>query len=249
MTETTTLVPPATHIVVVEDDPAVSELLREALQLEGFGVTTASNGRELKAILASQPVHLITLDLGLPDEDGIELAREIYAHHDTPIIIVTGKSNKVSRIVGLEIGADDYIVKPFDLDELVARVRAVLRRARRNSATQSPSKAPEGLVMFDRWRYDISGRRLQDPNGEYVDLTSSELELLTIFVRSPRTVLARAAIAEELRGDEAEATAERSIDVLVGRLRRKLERHAEGQEIIKTVRGEGYIFSAEVQSL
>jgi DNA-binding response OmpR family regulator len=236
----------ATHVAIVEDDETVLDVLRIAFEDAGFRVSLARNGAELKAIIAAGAVHLISLDLGLPNEDGIDLARDICARHDIPLIIVTGRTKKISKIVGLEVGADDYIVKPFDLDELIARARAILRRSRRAvPAIPDCANAGAACVTFDRWRYDIRGYRLWTPASEVVELTSSELDLLTIFVRHPRTPLSRARIAEKLRGS-ADAAAERSIDVLVGRLRRKLERYAEGQELIRTVRGEGYLFASEV---
>ena len=241
-----------TQILIVEDDLVVSGLMRDAFEREGFAVFEARNGGELRRHLSEQPISLVTLDLGLPNEDGLELARQIRATSDVPIIIVTGKARKISTIVGLEVGADDYVVKPFDLDELIARIRAILRRTRRMVSpsppdTLSASTSPAvSVVVFDGWRFDMAGHRLWAPKGEAVDLTSAETELLKIFMRQPRTALTRTAIAEALRG-EGDKSSERSIDVLVGRLRRKLEKHAEGSDIIKTLRGEGYLLAAEVQ--
>ena len=242
-----------TQILIVEDDLVVSGLMRDAFEREGFVVSEVRNGRELHERLSQQPISLVTLDLGLPNEDGLELARQIRATSDVPIIIVTGKSRKISTVVGLEVGADDYVVKPFDLDELIARIRAILRRSRRTASPSQPeaptvkASPPASVVVFDGWRFDMAGHRLWAPMGEAVDLTSAETELLKIFMRQPRTALTRAAIAEALRG-EGDTSSERSIDVLVGRLRRKLEKHAKGTDIIKTLRGEGYLLAAEVQS-
>jgi two-component system, OmpR family, response regulator len=240
---------PLRRIVIVEDDAVISDLMREAFEGAGFVVSEVTSGFELKAQLAKRDVSLVTLDLGLPGEDGIDLAREIRAAYDVPIIIVTGRAKPVNRIVGLEVGADDYLVKPFDLDELVARARAVLRRSRRMSFDAAHHAPPalvasvnEDIVMFDNWRFDIAGHRLWRPSGDLVNLTSAEFELLAIFVRSPRTPLTRAEIAFQLNGDDDTST-ERSIDVIVGRLRRKLEQHSEGVEFIKTLRGAGYLFS------
>lgn len=237
----------AAHIVVVEDDVAVADILREALVEATFRVSVARDGAALKAILATDSVQLITLDLGLPDQDGIDLAREIASQSEVPIMIVSGKGKKLSKIIGLEVGADDYIVKPFDLDELIARVRALLRRTRRSTGV-APVAAVTGetdTVTFEGWRYDIAGHRLSTPGGEVVDLTSSELDLLSILVRFPRTALSRTEIARHLRSEST--AAERSIDVLVGRLRRKLAKYDTGEELIKTIRGEGYLFSPEIR--
>jgi DNA-binding response OmpR family regulator len=239
-----------TRILIVEDDPVLAELLKETFQDSGFAVSIARNGDELRNRLASETIGLITLDLGLPGEDGLELAREIRAGNDVPIIIISGKSKKISRIVGLEVGADDYVVKPFDQDEIVARVRAVLRRTRRAAAPahlpESNHGAPGNVVEFERWRFDYAGHRLWSPSGDVVDLTAGEIELLAVFVRFPRTPLTRADIASHLRGD-SDSASERSIDVIVGRLRRKLEKCDDRVELIKTLRGAGYLFCPEVQ--
>ena len=234
------------HIVIVEDDLVIAGLMQDAMEAEGFRVSIVGGGAELRSLLATDTISLITLDLGLPAEDGIDLAREICSRFDIPLIIVSGKSKTVTKVVGLEVGADDYIVKPFELEELIARVRAILRRARRGSGGAAPVaiSGDATAYSFEGWLHDIKGYRLRAPDGRTVDLTSSELDLLTVFVRNARTTLTREMIALALKGvEDKDPAAERSIDVLVGRLRRKLEKYRGGSDLIRTVRGEGYLFS------
>lgn len=244
-----------THILIVEDDVVTSNLLEVAFRESGFIASVARNGGELRKQLACEQVDLITLDLGLPDDDGIELAKEIRAQNDVPIIIISGRTKKIAKIIGLEVGADDYVVKPFDLDELVARVRALLRRSRKPAVAPAvgghntpAGQSPGDAIEFERWRFDHVGHRLWTPAGKLVALTAGEIELLAIFVRHPRTPLSRAVIATQLRGEDDTAS-RRSIDVLVGRLRRKLEKSDNSVELIKTLRGEGYLFCPEVRRI
>src|SRR6516162_3125778 len=175
------------HILVVDDDPKVRTLLRRCFEGEGFAVSDAKDGAELRACLERQPVELITLDLGLGKENGLDLAREIRKRHDVPIIMLTGKGDAIDRVVGLEIGADDYLAKPFELRELVARVRAVLRRT-----TAKAQPAPSGhSYAFEGWVFDIDRRRLTRDNGADQELTTSEFNLLDVFVKRPQRVLSR----------------------------------------------------------
>ena len=251
-TSTSPIKPPTSRIAIVEDEPVISEQIREALVAAGFDAVELRSGQELKALLGRAPVNLVLLDLGLPGEDGFGIVRELHARYDVPIMIVTAATRQVERIMGFAAGADDYVVKPVDLDELVARVRAVLRRANRaesaggrRTAAAPAVGAASGMITFEGWRFDIAGHRLRAPSGELVDLTAAECDLLAVFVGSPRIALSRAEIARQLRGEDDKA-AERSIDVIVGRLRRKLESHAGGIELIKTLRGSGYLFCVEV---
>ena len=241
---------PATRIAIVEDDTVISDQMREAFEEAGFAVSEVRSGDELKVLLAGGGVHMVTLDLdlGQGNDDGIDLARDIRRNSDVPFIVVTGSRKKLHRIVSLELGADDVIAKPFDLDELIARVRAILRRVRRAASTIEPREAAPtgGVVRFEGWRFDVAGHRVWAPSGKPVALTGAESTLLAILVGSARVRLARQEIRSKLRGADDTAD-ERAIDVIIGRLRRKLEPHAEGIELIKTLRGEGYLFCVEVQ--
>jgi two-component system, OmpR family, response regulator len=230
----------AAHILVVDDDPKVRTLLRRCFEGEGFIVSDAKDAAELRACLERHAVDLITLDLGLGQENGLDLAREIRRQRDVPIIMLTGKGDAIDRVVGLELGADDYLVKPFELRELVARVRAVLRRS---TAEKAPPSAE--CYAFEGWVFDVDRRSLKREGGKDQELTTSEYDLLVAFVRRPHRVLSRDDIMDLLRGHDW-SPLDRSIDNLVARLRKKIEQDPERPRLIKTVRGVGYTFSASV---
>src|SRR5215475_5568187 len=177
----------AAHLLVVDDDPKVRTLLRRCFEGEGFMVSAAKDGAELRACLERHAVDLITLDLTLGQENGLDLAREIRRQQNIPIIMLTGKGDAIDRVVGLELGADDYLVKPFELRELVARVRAVLRRA----AAPEPATATGQRFGFEGWILDLSRRSLKRESGPEQDLTTSEFNLLEAFVKRPHRVLSR----------------------------------------------------------
>jgi two-component system, OmpR family, response regulator len=238
-----------TQILVVDDEPEIRALLRKCFEREGFQVAEARDGAELRARLESRPASLITLDLTLGGEDGLVLAREIRARCNVPIIMITGKGDTIDRVVGLELGADDYITKPFQLREVVARVRAVLRRY--NSAEQ----AAPGTAAAEHERYafgdmvlDLTCRELSTAGSGAQELTTAEFNLLEIFVKRPNRVLSRDNIMDLLKGHEW-SPVDRSIDALVGRLRKKVEPDADLPRLIKTVRGVGYVFTADVKRL
>jgi DNA-binding response OmpR family regulator len=230
------------HILVVDDDPRVRTLLRRCFEGEGFAVSDAKDGAELNACLQQNAVSLITLDLNLGKENGLDLAREVRKEHDIPIIMLTGKGDAVDRIVGLEVGADDYLAKPFELRELVARVRAVLRRSMPSGQVTPPGQC----YMFEGWTLNIDRRSLRHDSGEEQNLTTSEFNLLSAFVKKPHRVLSRDEIMDLLRGQDW-SPLDRSIDNLVARLRKKVEPDPERPSLIKTVRGVGYTFVAEVK--
>jgi DNA-binding response OmpR family regulator len=230
------------HILVVDDDPKVRTLLRRCFEGEGFAVSEAKDGAELRACLQRQPITLITLDLNLGKENGLDLAREIRKERNVPIIMLTGKGDAIDRVVGLELGADDYLAKPFELRELVARVRAVLRRA-----TTNEQAAPSGQrYAFEGWIFDLDHRSLERERGEAQELTTSEFNLLEAFVRRPHRVLTRDEIMDLLKGHDW-SPLDRSIDNLVARLRKKVEQDPDHPRLIKTVRGVGYTFTADVK--
>jgi two-component system OmpR family response regulator len=232
------------HILVVDDDPKVRTLLRRCFEGEGFAVSDAQNGAELRTALERNPVTLITLDLNLGKENGLDLAREIRKDHNIPIIMLTGKGDTIDRVVGLELGADDYLAKPFALRELIARVRAVLRR----TAAPGPSTGTGQQYLFEGWIFDVDQRSLKRESGDEQDLTTSEFNLLEAFVKRPHRILSRDDIMDLLKGHDW-SPLDRSIDNLIARLRKKVERDPEHPRLIKTVRGVGYTFAATAKKL
>ncbi|KQV60300.1 two-component system response regulator [Pelomonas sp. Root1217] len=245
------------HIAVVDDETAITELLGRYLPGHGFRTTQLHSGRALMELMASDPPELVLLDLGLPGEDGFAIARQLREHWRCGLVIITGRGDSVDKVVGLEVGADDYVTKPFDLRELVARIKAVLRRmepqplASGQPAGQAPRQVASAsggeYLTFLGWQLDLAARRLDDPNGEEVRLTSGEFSLLAALAQHAGRVLSRDFLLEQTRGREA-APFDRTIDVQIGRLRKKLEVDAENPQIIKSVRGAGYIFVPPIGS-
>jgi two-component system OmpR family response regulator len=231
------------HILIVEDDPAIGALVARYLREDDCLVSLVTNGRDMDRQLAASSVDLILLDLMLPGEDGLSLCRRLRDASTIPILLLTAKSEEVDRILGLEMGADDYITKPFNPRELLARIKAVLRRSMRDGAT--PQK-PVRAMTFAGWRLDIALRRLLDPDGVRVSLTSAEFDLLRAFCERPGRILSRDQLLA-ITQNRAAGPHERSIDVLVSRLRRKTERDPRDPELIKTVRPVGYVFTPEVE--
>ena len=242
---------PVAHILVVDDEEAVRTLLRECLEIEGYRVSEAKDGAELSAQLAREPVDLVTLDLKLGGENGLELARAIRAERNIPIVMITGKGDTIDRVVGLELGADDYIAKPFHVREVVARLRAVLRRYAGPVAAHGPSATQAATgerFAFAGWTLDIPKRELKDDTGAVQELTTAEFNMLEMFVQRPSRVLSRDNIMDLLKGHEW-SPFDRSIDALVVRVRRKVEPAPDTPRIIKTVRGVGYVIAVEVRRL
>jgi DNA-binding response OmpR family regulator len=233
------------HIVVVDDEQPIRTLLRNCFESEGYRVSEAANGVELLAHLKSANVDLITLDLTLGSESGLEIARKLRAKSHIPIIMVTGKGDVIDRVVGLEIGADDYIAKPFHLREMLARVRTVLRRTGGQADRTSAVTAEELIYRFDGWEFNLTRRELHDPGGKMCLLTTAEVELLAVLVKRPGHVLSRDAIMDQLKGHDWAAN-DRAIDSQISRLRKKLGGDSESSSLIKTVRGAGYSFTAKV---
>jgi two-component system OmpR family response regulator len=238
----------ADHILVVDDDREIRALLAEYLQKNGLRVSVAANGREMRAALAHGPVDLIVLDLMLPGEDGLVLCRDLRAHESTsvPILMLTARGDETDRIVGLEMGADDYLAKPFAARELLARIRAVLRRARLlppNLRSSEPARA----LAFGDWILDTTARHLIDATGTMVSLSGAEYRLLRAFLDHPQKVLSRDQLLNLTQGRDAEVF-DRSIDLLVSRLRQRLGDGAREPRYIKTVRNEGYVFSAAIDA-
>ena len=232
------------EILVVDDDAEIRHLLRTALEREGYAVSEANDAATTTSRLDHGGVDLITLDLSLGADDGLTLARKIRARSDVPIIMVTGKGDAIDRVVGLELGADDYVSKPFNLREVVARVRAVLRR--HEIVRPQPSKATQhDRFRFGDWLLDVTSRALSDHKDTTCDLTTGEFNLLELFVRRPQRVLTRDEIMDLLKGHDW-SPMDRSIDALIVRLRKKIEPDAARPTHIKTVRGVGYVFASDV---
>jgi DNA-binding response OmpR family regulator len=238
----------ALHLLCVDDEDEIRELLSRYFDRQGFRVSTARNGTELREAIAREPVDLVLLDLGLPGEDGLALTRHLREHWHGAIIIVTGRGDSVDRVVGLELGADDYVTKPFDLRELLARVRSVLRRSTAAAPAAAPAANARTRLGFAGFTLDLAARSLHAPGGNPVTLTSGEFDLLCAFVERPNRVLSRDVLMNSLHGREA-GPFDRSIDMQIGRLRRKIESAPEQPELIKSVRGAGYLFVPPVESL
>lgn len=235
--------PDPLQLLVVDDDPGVLDLLRRYFTGQGFAVSTAANGSGMRDALAHGRIDLVLLDLGLPGEDGFELTRELRKGWNGALIIITGRGESVDRVVGLELGADDYVTKPFDLRELLARVRSVLRRS--TVRAEARSDAGVGVLDFAGFRLDTHSRTLFDANGAAVTLTTGEYDLLCVLVEHPNRVLSRDDLMGHIHGRDA-GPFDRAIDVQVGRLRRKIEADPAQPELIKSVRGAGYVFTARV---
>jgi two-component system OmpR family response regulator len=231
------------HILLVEDDREIRTLVSRFLSANEVRVSTAGNGREMDRVLKDSRLDLIVLDVMLPGEDGLSRCRRLRTASNLPVIMLTSKGEEIDRIVGLEMGADDYLAKPFNPRELLARIRAVLRRG-----LGSPAEAErQGAVLtFDGWRLDPNIRQLRNPDGARVALTGAEFDLLLALCERPRRLLSRDQLIDLTQGREA-APFERSIDVLVSRLRQKLEKEPKEPVLIQTIRSGGYMFSPDVK--
>ncbi len=237
----------AHHILVVDDNKEIRDLLGRFLRQHDFKVTTARDGYEMRECLRNGPVDLVVLDLMLPGDDGLKLCRELRSTSAMPIIMLTAMGEETDRIVGLEMGADDYVAKPFNPRELLARIKAVLRRTTAPGDQFDPPSSGGRILGFANWRLDLVRRELRSPDGALVELTTGEYDLLLAFVENPQRVLTRDQLLDITRSRAASAF-DRTIDVQVSRLRRKVETDAE-QSMIKTVRGAGYVFTAPVERL
>jgi len=237
------------RILVVDDDPQITELLSRYLSDQGFDPICVGSGREMRRALATRTVDLCVLDLGLPDADGFVLTREIRDSSNLPIIMLTVRDDMIDRIFGLEFGADDYVCKPFEPRELVARIRSVLRRSRASIRPAEPGGAAETALRFGDWVMNISQRTLVHvDNGTSANLTSMEFDLLRAFAEKPRVVLTRDQLLTLARGDMT-VIGDRAIDVHIMRLRKKIERDAANPSLIKTIHGIGYTLADDVTRL
>ncbi len=237
---------PARHILVVDDDPTMRHMIADYLTDQRFRVSAVGDGEAMARILRDRPVDLIVLDMKLANEDGLDLLRRLGSPPEAPVIIITGhRRDEADRVVGLELGADDYVTKPFSLRELLARIRAVLRR--RDAAARRPAGGARRVrYRFAGWELDMRTRLLKSPAEEVLTLTAGEFNLLVAFLRSPQQVLSREQLlaGSRVHGEEV---FDRSIDVQILRLRRKLEANPSEPKLIVTERGAGYMFSAAVE--
>ena len=237
----------ARKILAVDDDPSVREMVRDYLVDNEFEVVTAANGAEMQRALDSQAVDLVILDVKMPGQDGFDLARKIRSRSHLPIIMLTAQDEEVDRVLGLELGADDYLTKPFSPRELLARIRAVLRRQELASQAASGPAGGKGdaqTYRFEGWELQTATRRLMSPDRGRVELTAGEYSLLLAFLRSPRRILSRDHLIEA--GRSRTEAFDRSIDVLILRLRRKIERNPNEPRLIRTERSAGYLFDTDV---
>jgi two-component system OmpR family response regulator len=234
--------PAPTRILLVDDEPTLREPLAAYLARQGFAVREAASAADARAMLLNEKPDLILLDIMMPGEDGLSLCRHLVESKELPVILLTAKGEAMDRIIGLEIGADDYVVKPFEPRELVARIKSVLRRAVRAGA--SPEE--DALYEFEGWLLDPVKRRLTDPKGAVVSISAAEFRLLVAFLGNPRKVLDRDRLLDMVQGREAHLF-DRAVDNQVSRLRRKIESDTREPRLIQTVRGGGYVLAADVR--
>ncbi len=238
------------HVHLVDDDPEIRSLVQEYLEEEGFRVTTAQDGVQMRSVLDSDPANIVILDIRLPGELGLDLALDLRQTSEVPIIMLSEKDDVVDRVTGLEIGADDYVPKPFHLRELLARIRSLIRRSEaRTDGGRAGDMAgdddADGTFCFSGWTLNCRRRELYSPDGEAVDLSAGEFNLLVAFAERPNRILSRDQLLDIVHNREANLF-DRSIDVQIGRLRRKIEVDPKRPALIKTVRGAGYMFTCTV---
>lgn len=235
----------AEHLLVVDDDREIRRLVEQYLDQAGYRVTTVAEGKAMWRALDAHRIDLVVLDLMLPGDDGLTLCRELRTRSNLPVLMLTARGEDVDRIVGLEMGADDYLAKPFNPRELLARIRSILRRAK----ALPPNLVPEevGRFVFAGWTLDVATRNASAPDGLVVPLSGAEYRLLRVLLEHPQRVLSRDQLLELANGRET-VLFDRSIDVLIGRLRKRLRDDGKDPELIKTVRGEGYVLAAPVSS-
>jgi two-component system OmpR family response regulator len=239
--------PSPVHVLAIDDDPLMRQLISDYLEDNEIRVTALADGRGVEALIESESVDLVLIDLRLPGDDGMHITRRLREDFDLPIIMLTGRAEEADRVMGLELGADDYITKPFSPRELLARVRALLRRSRAR-ASVAENLARLRAYRFAGWELNLRRRRLITPEGGTVALTNTEFNLLTAFLAAPQRILSRDQLLElsRLHNDEVY---DRAIDVQVGRLRRKLQPSADAPQFIRTERGSGYIFTADTETI
>jgi DNA-binding response OmpR family regulator len=235
------------HVLAIDDDPSVRQMIADYLGDNDIQVTALPGGQAIAEVMARHTIDLLILDLKMPGEDGMQIARKLRGESDIPIIILTGRQEEADRVMGLELGADDYLTKPFSPRELLARVRALLRRSRTHE-TVADALARIRAYRFAGWELNVRLRRLTSPKGETVPITNSEFNLLVAFLAAPQRVLSREQLLDSSRLHNDEVY-DRSIDVQIGRLRKKIEPRQARAELIRTERGAGYVFTASVETV
>ena len=235
----------AARILVVDDDPRIRQMLARYFEQEGYRVSLAADGTAMRAQLSAKHIDVVLLDVVMPGEDGLTLAREVRAKSDVGIIMLTGRDDVLDRVVGLEVGADDYIAKPFHLREVLARVKSLQRRRKPTDQAIRSEEPAEKVIRYDGWTLDIARRQLLSPRGEDVALTTGEFDLLAALARHPGRVCGREALMEFTRGRSWEVF-DRTIDAQIARLRKKIESDPKNPTIVKSVRGVGYVFTGRV---
>ncbi|RJF74693.1 response regulator [Rhodopseudomonas palustris] len=235
------------HIIVVDDEAPAREMVGDYLKMHGFAVTLCDGGKSLRAEIAVKVPDLVVLDLNMPEEDGLSIIRDLKAKTNVPVIMLTATASPIDRVVGLELGADDYVAKPCELRELMARIRSVLRRAAPRPAEAPAPAAPakpanEQLVRFGTKWLDLEAQSLRDDDGNEHPLTASEFGLLKVFAANPKRVLSRERLLELANARDAEAF-DRAVDLRIMRIRRKIEPDPTKPAVIRTIRGGGYLFS------
>lgn len=233
-----------THILVVDDDREITQLLDAYLTRNQFRVSSAHNGEQMMARLDRNEIDLIVLDIMMPGDDGFTLCKKLRAHSDIPIIMLTAGSDETDRIIGLELGADDYMTKPFNPRELLARIKAVMRRLE-DRQQNAPPRAEQ--LSFGVWTLDVQKRQLRHDRGEVIALNGADYDLLQIFLQHPGEIISRESLFQRLKGREL-SPYDRSIDVQISRLRHKLNDDGRSPQLIRTVRGQGYILTTDVEA-
>jgi len=236
---------PAPHVLALDDDPAIRSLVADYLGQNEVRVTAVSTGKELAEVMARETIDLIVLDVRLQGEDGMQIARKLRESSGIPILMLTGRAEEADRVMGLELGADDYLTKPFSPRELLARIRALLRRANAQ-ASVADALAKVRAYRFGGWELNVGLRKLKSPDGKQVEITNNEFSLLAAFLSAPQRILSRDQLLDLSRLHNAEVY-DRSIDVQILRLRRKIEADPAHPKFIVTERGAGYVFSAAVE--
>lgn len=234
-----------THILVVDDDREITQLLDTYLRKHQFQVTTAHSGEQMLARLDRHAIDLVVLDIMMPGDDGFTLCKKVRSHSDLPIIMLTAGSDETDRIIGLELGADDYMTKPFNPRELLARIKAVLRRVE-DRGERAMQTLPQQL-HFGPWVLDVQKRQLHHQRGHVLPLNGADYDLLQIFLRHPGEIISRESLFQRLKGREL-SPFDRSLDVQISRLRQKLDDNGKSPQLIKTVRGQGYVLTTEVSA-
>jgi DNA-binding response OmpR family regulator len=236
----------AIHILVVDDDSRIRQMLTRYFAQEGYQVAAAADGAAMREYLTTNRVDVVLLDVVMPGDDGLTLARQIRAHSDVGIIMLTGRGEVMDRVVGLEVGADDYIAKPFHLREVLARVKSVLRRRKPTPEPDASHQTQyDDVIRFDGWLLDIGRRQLASPKGDAIPLTTGEFDLLATLAKHPGRIFGRETLMDLTRGRTWEAY-DRAIDAQIARLRKKVEDDPKNPALIKSIRGVGYVFTGKV---